>query len=145
MDFEKRDSSSKDGVDRRVFSNGSWPDEGLFQPVPAKEFGQTHRGLKSRHIQFLALGTYFLLFCIELILILKTRWMYWHWIVCGVWPSVVACWTCSFAHVLYCHVFDYLGRHEQSRGDDHIYADWWGLCTVFCKAVLRAKSCVRRR
>jgi amino acid transporter len=57
MDFEKQDSSSKEGVNGRIFSDGSLP-EGLFMPTDAGEFWETHRGLKSRHIQFLALGTY---------------------------------------------------------------------------------------
>ena len=57
MDFEKQDSSSKEYVNGRISSNGSSP-EGLFMPTDAGEFGETHRGLKSRHIQFLALGTY---------------------------------------------------------------------------------------
>ena len=58
MDFEKQDSSSKDGVNKRIFSNGDSPDGGLFMSADtdAGQFGETHRGLKSRHIQFLALG-----------------------------------------------------------------------------------------
>jgi amino acid permease len=58
MDFEKQDRSYKDGVNKKIFTNGSSSDEGLFKSTDAGEFGETHRGLKSRHIQFLALGSY---------------------------------------------------------------------------------------
>jgi amino acid permease len=57
MDFEKQDSS-KESVNRRIFSNESLQAEGLFPSTDVGQFGETHRGLKSRHIQFLALGTY---------------------------------------------------------------------------------------
>lgn len=60
MNFEKQNCVHK-GVNTRTFSNKSSPDEGLFTAdIPTGGgVGETHRGLKSRHIQFLALGTDF--------------------------------------------------------------------------------------
>jgi yeast amino acid transporter len=83
MDFEKQHSSYKEGVSRRIFSNGSSPDEELFRHGGAGEFGETHRGLKSRHIQFLALGMYLSPSSVRLGLMSIDRWMYWHWTVRG--------------------------------------------------------------
>jgi hypothetical protein len=111
MDFEKQDSSSKEGVNGRIFSDGSLP-EGLFMPTDAGEFWETHRGLKSRHIQFLALGTYFFHFLVGLRLMYIYRWMYRYWIVCGLWPGAVPGRPCPFAHVVHRYVFDYLGCYE---------------------------------
>jgi amino acid transporter len=65
MDSEKHDGS-KQGIYGGVCSDESSPDEGLFTQDDVGKVRATHRGLKSRHIQFLALGIYFFISIVQI-------------------------------------------------------------------------------